>query len=287
MHKIKYSKSEFYQPFKLKLYRQYKIVRQPDIVPDKIRSPLNKKILIGIGIAVVLFHIAINFFIESETADNIVLIFSIVTPLSASIIGLIVAFRYAGAKIFQKAYLSLAAGYFAIFLGEITYLIYDYYYPELDPYPSIADVFFFIQYPMILIHLLLNIRFFSLKLNKISKIWIAVFPIGIFVIFAILSGFGTDDFEPNFDFYYGTIFVYLSSLTLSVAVIGAIIFKGGVVGKAWLLLLIGILFNTIGDTWYYNLEIFVQYDLVHPVNLFWYAGYLTVIYALIKHKNIL
>lgn len=262
-------------------------MRQPDIVPDKVRSPLNKKILIGIGIAVVLFHIVISFFTEVETADNIVLIFSIITPLSASIIGFIVAFRYAGAKIFQKAYLSLAAGYFAIFLGEITYLIYDHYYPELDPYPSIADVFFFVQYPMILTHLLLNIRFFSLKLNKISKIWIAVFPIMVFGIFATLSGFGTDDFEPNFDFYYGTVFVYLSSLTLSVAVIGAIIFKGGVIGKAWLLLLVGILFNTIGDTWYYNLEIFGQYDLIHPVNLFWYAGYLVVIYALIKHKNIL
>ena len=262
-------------------------MKQPDIVPDKIRSQVNKKILIGIGITIILFHIIINFFVEVETADNVVLIFSIITPLSASVIGFIVALRYGGAKIFQKAYLSLAAGYFVIFLGEITYLIYNYYYPELDPYPSIADVFFFVQYPMILIHLLLNIKFFSPKLNKISKIWVTTFPIAIVAIFTILSGFGMNDFKPNFDFYYGTIFVYVSSLTLSVAVIGAIIFKEGVIGKVWFLLVVGILFNTVGDTWYYNLEIFSQYDLVHPVNLFWYAGYLIVIYALVKHKNIL
>ena len=103
----------------------------------------------------------------------------------------------------------------------------------------------------------------------------------------MLSGFGSDDFEPNFDFYYGAIFVYASSLTLSVAIIGAIIFKEGVIGKAWLLLVIGILGNTIGDIWYYNLEVFEQYDLGHPVNLFWYAGYWIVIYALIKHRKVL
>ena len=260
---------------------------QPDVVPDKIKSPLNKKILVGIGVIVIFFHIVVNFFMTSEDADNTVLIFSIVTPLAASIIGFIVAFRYVGAKVFQKAYLALSAGYFAIFLGEITYLIYDLYYPELDPYPSIADIFFFAQYPLILINLIINIRFFSPKLNKISKIWIILFPISILVSYAILSGLGLDDFEPNFDFYYGAIFVYASSLVLSVTIIGAIIFKEGVIGKAWLLLVIGILCNTIGDVWYYNLEVFGQYDLGHPVNLFWYTGYLIVIYALIKHRKVL
>jgi len=260
---------------------------QPDIVPDRIKSPLNKKILVGIGVLVIVFHIVINFFMISEDADNAVLIFSIAIPLSASVIGFIVAFRYVGARVFQKAYLALSAGYFAIFLGEITYLVYDLYYPELDPYPSIADVFFFAQYPLILTHLIINIRFFSPKLNKISKIWLIVFPISILASYAMLSGFGSDDFESNFDFYYGAIFVYASSLTLSVAIIGAIIFKEGVIGKAWLLLVIGILGNTIGDIWYYNLEVFEQYDLGHPVNLFWYAGYWIVIYALIKHRKVL
>ena len=260
---------------------------QPDIVPDKIKSPLNKKIIVLIGVIVIVFHVIINFFMMSEDADNTVLIFSIATPLSASIIGVVVAFRYVGTKVFQKAYLALSLGFFAIFLGEITYLVYDLYYPELDPYPSIADIFFFAQYPLILTHLIINIRFFSPKLNKILKIWLIVFPISILISYAMLSGFGSDEFEPNFDFYYGMIFVYASSLTLSVAIIGAIIFKEGVIGKAWVLLVIGILCNTIGDIWYYNLEIFGQYDLGHPVNLFWYAGYLIVIYALIKHSKVL
>ena len=260
---------------------------QPEIVPDKIKSPFNYKILAGIITSVIIFHVMINVVIVPEDAEMTVSIFSVFNPLIASIIGFIVAFRYKGTKVFQKAYLALSLGFFAIFLGEITYFVYDLFIPDIDPYPSIADIFFFAQYPLILTHIIINIRFFSPRLNKISKIWIAVFPISILISYAMLSGFGSDDFESNFDFYYGAIFVYASSLTLSAAIIGAIIFKEGVIGKAWLLLVLGILGNTIGDAWYYNLEVFDQYDLGHPVNLFWYAGYWIVIYELIKHRKVL
>ena len=82
-----------------------------------------------------------------------------------------------------------------------------------------------------------------------------------------------------------TIFVYAVTLTLGVAVIGAIIFKEGAIGKAWIILVSGILLLTIGDIWYYNLELFDAYELVHPVNMFWYAGYWIIIYALYKHKK--
>ena len=91
----------------------------------------------------------------------------------------------------------------------------------------------------------------------------------------------------EFDFFYGTIFVYFATLTLDVAVVDAIILKEGVIGKTWLILVIGILLNNLGDIWYYNLDLFGGYDLLHPVNMFWYSGYLVVIYALIKHKKTL
>jgi len=143
------------------------------------------------------------------------------------------------------------------------------------------------QYPLLLVHLILNIKFFVNKINKLSKIWIVLMPIIVLLVYYILSATEIKVEVFEFDFYYGTVFIYFSALTLSFAVIGAIIFKEGVIGKTWLLLVIGILFNTMGDTWYYNLELFEAYNLVHPVNMFWYAGYWLVIYALIKLKKII
>jgi len=110
-------------------------------------------------------------------------------------------------------------------------------------------------------------------------------PAIIVIAFILFSIGESDTFEPNFDFYYGLIFVIMSSTTVAFAILGAITFRGGVLGTAWLLLVAGILCNTIGDTWYYNLEIFDQYDLVHPVNLFWYVGYWIVAYSLYKHRK--
>ena len=261
-------------------------MKEPDIVPDKIRSPLDYRALIGIAAIVISFHIFINYFVEVDDADSIASIFSFLNPLAVTIVGFYIAIRYRKTHIFGKSYMVLALAYLGIFLGEVTYMLYDIIY-NIEPYPSIADVFFFIQYPLLLTHLILNIKFFVSKINKLSKIWIIVMPIIILLGYSILATTqgGIEIFE--FDFYYGTIFVYFSALTLSFAVVGAIIFKEGVIGKAWLLLVIGILFNTIGDTWYYNLELFEAYDLVHPVNMLWYAGYWLVIYALIKHKKTL
>lgn len=259
---------------------------EPDIVPDKIKSPLSYKIIAGIVALVIVFHVFINYVTTEDNTDTIVSIFSILNPLIVSAIGFIIAIRYRSSWIFGKSYLALAIAYLGIFLGEVTYMIYDVVY-DIEPYPSIADVFFFIQYPLLLVHLILNIKFFTPKINKFAKIWIMVMPIGVLLTYSMLFEMENVDNLLEFDFLYGSVFVYFSSLTLSFAVVGTIIFKEGAIGKAWILLTIGILFNTVGDTWYYNLELTDTYDLLHPVNMLWYAGYWLVMYALIKHKKII
>ncbi len=102
-------------------------------------------------------------------------------------------------------------------------------------------------------------------------------------IFTALNDAG----EMTFDVAYGIIFTGGSSITLAFAALGAKTFKEGVLGKAWLILLIGILATTIGDVYYYYLEAIGDYSLHHPVNMFWYASYWIIIYALIKHKSII
>ena len=95
------------------------------------------------------------------------------------------------------------------------------------------------------------------------------------------------DAEADFDFYFGLLFVSVSTTVLSLSILATSVFKQGVIGKAWLLLVIAITSLTIADAWYYYLETFDQYSLEHPVNLFWYVGYWLAVYALIKHKNVI
>ena len=257
---------------------------RPNVVPGRLESPINFKILaLIIGVALS-FQAFLYLFPDLDEADSIVFVISIINPLAASIASFVVAKRYKGAKVFGRAYFSLGIAYLMVFCAEVTYLIYDLFL-GLDPYPSIADVFFFALYPFTLIHLILNIRFFKPSLGIGTKIWIVVIPIGIIITY-VFSAFQEIE-ETNFDFYYGIIFITGSAVTLVFAVLGARVFKEGVLGKAWLLLVIGILANTIGDVWYYYLEVFGGYDLIHPVNLFWYTSYWIIVYALYKHKSII
>jgi len=256
-------------------------VDTPDIVPEKLKTNINYKIISGIIGAVILFHILINYVLEINNADLIISIFSFLNPLAVSIASFIVAAKYIGAGLYRKAYLVLGFAYLMIFLGEITYLMYDLIL-GVDPYPSIADVFFFLQYPLTLIYLILNIRFFS-SFTIRSKIWAITLPSIILTIYAVISF--SELGEIGFDFFYGISFVASASILLSFAILGATVFREGLLGKAWMILVIGITALTVGDIWYYYLEYLAEFDLTHPVNLFWYSGYWIIIYALYKHKK--
>jgi hypothetical protein len=261
----------------------------PDIVPEHLKNPINYKILVLIFVSALSFQsiLYISPDSENEYYEFMISIISFINPLAASIASFFVWTRYGGSRIFGRAYFSLGMAYLMVFTAELTYLVYDLVL-NLDPYPSIADIFFFALYPFTMIHLILNIKFFKSKIIQTEKKWLLIIPITIITVYVISFQFSTPeeviDFN-SFDFYYGLIFTTGSAITLAFAILGAKIFRAGALGTVWLLLVIGILANTIGDVWYYHLEIFGDYDLMHPVNIFWYSSYWLIVYALYKHKD--
>jgi hypothetical protein len=86
---------------------------------------------------------------------------------------------------------------------------------------------------------------------------------------------------------FGLAYIVGSSVILSAAILGALIFRQGTLGTPWLILAIGIVLTTLGDNWYSYLNVYNQYDVTHPLNLLWYGGYLVIAYALYKHKKVL
>ena len=261
-----------------------------DIVPERLSNPINYKIIILIIGSIIIFQGILYFAPESqhEKIDLVLSIAALVNPLAVSIASLVVWRRYQNTRVFGRAYFSLGVGYAMVFAAEIAYVTYDLIF-QIDPYPSIADVFFFALYPFTLIHLILNIKFFNPSTFRTDRNFLIGIPIGIILMHIIMSTImmqenPTENYE-SFDFQYGLIFTIMSGVTLAFTISAARIFRQGTLGSIWLLLVVGILLNTVGDIWYYNLEIFGQYDLAHPVNVFWNVSYWLIVYALIKHKK--
>ena len=254
----------------------------PEIVPEKIQSRINPKILILILGIVLSFQAYLYFaFSNPDDASQLIDVISVINPLISAIAAFVVAKKYWGSKVFGKAYLAFALAMTVNCVGEAVYGVYETL--GYDTKFTIADLLFYSFYPLVMIHLVLNIRFFKPKISYFTKAWVASIPIIITSVYALLS------FQKqgivNFDFYTGLIYVMLSSTILSGTLFGARVFRQGVLGVAWLILLIGIILQTTGDVWYSYLDTFDQYTLTHPVNLFWYASYLVITYALYKHQK--
>jgi hypothetical protein len=255
---------------------------KPEIVPEKLQSSINPKILLLILGIVASFQAYLYItFPKPDDASHLIDVISVINPLISSIAAFFVVKRYCGSKVFGKAYLVLALGFMMNFLGETVYGIYDTlgYDTSFGP----MDILFYAFYPLIMVHLILNIRFFKPKIGILTKSWVVVIPIIITVIYSLISF--QKQGEANFAFYTGLIYVILGSTILSGTMLGARIFRQGVLGVSWLTLLIGVILLTFGDVWYSYLDAFDQYTLTHPVNLFWYSGYMVVTYALYKHQK--
>lgn len=255
---------------------------KPDVVPDRLENKINYWVVLLIIGLTISFQIALYYINGDEITDQIIYFVSIVNPLSATLASFMIAKRYSSTMTFGRAYLALTCGFLSITIGEILYFVYEAIL-QIEPYPSPADIFFFLQYPFVLLHLIINTRFFKPKIHVRELLWMVLIPTSIISLYisSSLSQIG----DANFDFYYGLIFAMEPAIVLPFAILGAKTFKGGILGPAWLILVIAIISFTIGDVWYYYLEIFGNYDLLHPVNLFWYAGYWIIVYALFKHKK--
>ncbi len=253
---------------------------KPEVVAEKLGSPINFKIIGIIIVLVIGFHILVNYLDDS---DLLVYGFSMIIPLTVSIFAFITSKRYySGTKVYSKAYIMLGIAFLLMFFAELTYFVYEQIL-DLDPYPSIADVFFFLFYPMLILYLAINLKFFAPKISKNGIGLMLGIPLFTTIIYITLK---IEEFG-SFDFYYGIIFIAAASITLGLAIYTFKIFKGALIGTSWLILVIGIIINLIGDTWYYYIEVVGEYTLADPVNLCWYSAYLLILYALYKHKKAL
>ena len=220
---------------------------------------------------------------------------------AACIFSFIVAKRYWGSQIFGKAYFALAIGFLFYNIGWNLWWFYEIWYHIENPFVALPDVFFIAFYPLAIYHIRKNYNHFKPSVSKNQKIIIIIVPIiccSVYVFFGLFQisaegGFSNIQVSsvPAFDtigwagFYLGLVFVFLSALTFSSAIVAVQIFRNTVLGTAWGLLLVGILLNASADIYYYINENFGGYVRSEPYTAIWLAGAVFVCYGLYIHRK--
>lgn len=238
------------------------------------------KFLFLILVGIIAFQVGLDIhpeFFESNLIPNFLIV---AFPLGVSISSFIISRIYGGSKIFGLSYFALGLGFFATFVAELLYVYYlDISNQEV---PIIADYFLFSFYPFALIHIIINIRYFTERLGNLQKIILILVP-GLLILIYSLFVFSNQIDDISY-FYYTLIFVSLTSLTLGFVIVGFSIFRKTVLFSAWLLLLVGIFLGTIGDIVYYYVQIFGG-SWVDNISSLWIASNMIMIYALYKHQK--
>jgi len=252
-------------------------------IKSSSRTGVNFKGLIIIALIAVIYQIYISEFVDDEEISFADFSYGL-GGLVVGITALFVAKRYKGSPVFGKTYLALSIGFILLFVGDLIYNYYLYVLEE-DPYPSMADVvwlgfYFFTGY-----HLVKNIQYFKKNLGWGAKIGVPALASVIVIGFAI---FTLDTlYEDPMVYFTSESYVIASAAILSLAILGATVFKNSVLGIAWFMLVCGIFLYTFADIWYYYLEEIGEYDITHVVNTLWLLSNSFMVYSLYKHKKII
>jgi magnesium-transporting ATPase (P-type) len=272
---------------------------QVKIVPDRIPSEINYRIIVLCSVASVAFHYIMTVFgtisDNEKNASYVIEIVFILSPLVSSIFAFVIAGFYRMSKTFGRSYILLGFGYLCSVIAELIYAIQNDIL-NVDPYPSIADPFYAGLNIFLITHIITNTTFFAKTVESESghsRSYVEIRSLILYILifcsivfsYIVLSLFNVN-FEPNFEFFYGLLFVMLAGITLPFLVYAVLLFKHSMLGKAWYVLLLSFIILIAGDVWYYYLEIFDQYNLFHPVNTLWISAYWLQTYALFKHKKL-
>lgn len=218
----------------------------------------------------------------SKTSNQFESLIFLFPPLLAALFGFYASRTYKLENIHGKSMAWLASGMAFFFIGETLFFLYQYVFHK-TPFPSIADVFYLLAYPMILAGLMIEVKMHKPKLNEFNKSAVLVLGAIFVALVAVVTYFGI------YKAYDSSATILANWIAMSYGIADIIIlvptmyvlklafdFKGGKLFNSWIIIFFAMLFMLAGDilfasytdqyssaTWPYNL-----------IDLLWTASYL-------------
>ncbi|HSW97816.1 MAG TPA: hypothetical protein VLF89_08375 [Candidatus Saccharimonadales bacterium] len=189
-----------------------------------------------------------------------------------------------GTKGFRaKTLLFLSLGLSCWFIGEVLFYYYEFIL-HINPFPSIADFFYLLAYPLIFFALVNEIRNTKVNLKKIHPSIFFLFCIAALALIFLVFYFGVYlAYDPQeavltnlIATWYGVGDLFLIIGNIYVLIL-AWEFRGGSFSHLWILFFVGFILMLIGDILFaiftpqYKAEVWFYRSLLDS---FWMASYI-------------
>jgi len=240
---------------------------------------MSKKFLI---VALIAYFVAVFItYISGDFESLAVQIWNLLPPLLAAILGVYTVSIYSINNPHAKAIAFMALGVFFWFLGDFIWFIYEYFLNK-NPFPSIADYFYLIAYPFLLLGLIQELRSNVLKWTYckiIASVSLSLFFGLIVLYFGILKAYNPFESILNnvvaMAYGVGDLILIIFAVAILMIAIG---YQKGKLFLPWLLILIGFVFILAADILFaiYRNSYEEYLGYYRMLDLGWISGFLFV-----------
>ncbi len=195
---------------------------------------------------------------------------------------LVLRFRQSGNH--GKAWLFFLGTSISWFIAETLWAVYELVY-NVNPFPSLADVFFIAGYPLIFCFLMYYLK----PVRKAVSSNIIIGSILVSAVILIPSIYMAYNFDPKVSLLeniLATSYPVADSIMLVPALVGVILFFKGEVNLTWSLICLGIVLQSIGDTSFQFATFTNTYYTGHPSDMVFLWSYLLFCFGVYDHIRI-
>ncbi|MHB8601534.1 MAG: hypothetical protein ACYC6W_07335 [Nitrosotalea sp.] len=235
--------------------------------------------LIGIGLVII---VATSFGKEVAKSVTDIMYIAVAGVFVALVSILASRFRRTGSH--GKAWLFFLGSATSWFIAETTWMLYELVY-NVNPFPSIADVFYIAGYPFLFGFLMYYLK--PVKRAATKKMIMTAMVISIAV--AIPSIYMAYSFDPSvspLENILATAYPISDAIVFVPALIGISLFFRGEVNFTWSLICTGIFCLTIGDLGFQFTTFTNTYYTGHPVDIVLIWSYVLFSFGVYDHLKI-
>lgn len=212
---------------------------------------MNQKTLVAACYILVFAFMSAAYIINgNELARSI---YSLIPPLLALLMALAAVDTYRLDNVHGRAMLFFSAAMFCLFVGESLFLVYQRVF-DVNPFPSIADIFYLSAYPLLLAGLLTEIWHHKVGWDKSNRAVYMLLIALLAILVPFMAYFGvykawdpTDSFLTNIiAIGYGVNDLLLIIPVFFVLAI-ALNYRGGKLYRSWVGIFIAILLMMVSD----------------------------------------
>jgi len=156
---------------------------------------------------------------------------------------------------------------------------------NIDPFPSVADIFYLLGYPFLFMFLIFYIEPVQKAITK-KMVIIATFLALLVLIPSLFIALHNDSDVSYSELILAIAYPIVDALVIIPALIGVSLFFKGRVNFMWTLVCIGIFSLFIADTVFLFADINMWYYTGHPIELLFYFMYILISFGVYDNMKV-